>query len=152
MVALISSIMLFSIGCREVKQEFSNILHEDATISDAVYTPSRHDSELGLTAFKTGPIGVDFGGNLGFRIGSGLQISSVEVPEKFAIVFKCQHGQFIIGRKEVYEKLKDHKDKRVDVSYREIYRTVYDTEGGEKKIIERALTDYDFINATLKPD
>lgn len=146
----VCGIVLLLIGCQEVKREFSDTLHEDAVIIETVYTPSRHNSELGLTLIKTGPIGMDFGGNFGIRLGSGLQISSVTVPEKFAIVFKCQHGQFIITRKEVYEKLKNHKGKAVDVAYREIYRTTYETKSGKKQVVERVLVDYNFLAVTLK--
>lgn len=147
---LVCGVVLFSSGCQEIKQEYSETLHEDAVIVEAVYTPSRHDSQVGLTAIKTGPMGVDYGGNFGIRVGGGLQISSVTVPEKFAVVFKCQHGQFIITRKEIYEKFKDYKGKMVDVAYREVYRTTYDTKDGKKQVVERALVDYDFLDATLK--
>lgn len=148
----VCGIVLLSTGCKEIKREFSDTLHEDAVIIETVYTPSRHNAELGLTLIKTGPgpIGMDFGGNFGIVLGGGLQISSVTVPEKFAIVFKCQHGQFIITRKETYEKLKNHKGKTVDVAYREVYRTTYDTKDGEKQVVERVLVDYNFLTATLK--
>ena len=147
---LVCGVTLLLAGCQEVEQEYSETLHEDAAIVEAVYTPSRHDSQVGLTAIKTGPMGIDYGGNFGLRLGGGLQISRVTVPEKFAVVFKCQHGQFIISQKEVYEKFKDHKGKTVDVAYREVYRTTYDTKDGEKQVVDRALVDYDFLDATLK--
>ena len=149
-VTVVCGLTFFLAGCQEVKQEFSDTLHEDAAIVEAIYTPSRHDSKVGLTAIKTGPMGIDYGGDFGIRIGGGLQISNVTVPEKFAVVFRCQHGQFIIGRKEVYEKFKDHKGKRVDVAYREVYRTTYDTKDGKKQVVARELVDYDFLDATLK--
>src|SRR3989344_176073 len=149
-VTVVCGLTFFLAACQEVKQEFSDTLHEDAAIVEAVYTPSRHDSQVGLTAIKTGPMGIDYGGNFGIRVGGGLQISSVTVPKKFAVVFKCQHGQFIISRKEVYEKFKDHKDKTVDVAYREVYRTTYDTKDGQKQVVARELVDYDFLDATFK--
>jgi len=140
------------VACTDVRQEFSGTLHEDAVIADAIYTPSHHDTELGLTAIKTGPAGLDFGGNFGLRIGGGLQISSVTVPEKFAVVFKCAHGEFVISRKEIYEKFKNHKGAAVDVSYREEYRSTYEQveKNLDKQVVERVLVDYDFIDATLK--
>jgi hypothetical protein len=150
-VVLCCIAILMLTACQEVKRECSNTLHEDAVIVGVVYTPSRHDSQVGLTAIKTGPTGIDYGGNLGIRVNGGLQISSVEVPEQFAVVFSCQHGQFIITRKEVYEKLKDHKGRTVDVAYREIYRTTYERKkDGEKQVVARELVGYDFLDATLK--
>ena len=143
-------VVLLSVGCQEIKQEFSNTLHEEAVVVDAVYTPPTHDSQIGLTAVKVGPAGMDFSGDFGIRVGGGLQISDVTVPEKFAVVFKCQHGQFIITRKQVYEKFKDQKDKVVDVAYREVYRTTYETKDGKKRVVERVLVDYNFLDATLK--
>lgn len=97
----VCGVVIFLAGCQEVRREYSDTLHEDAMIVETVYTPSRHDSKVGLTAFNAGLTGVDYSGNFGIRLGGGLQISSVTVPEKFAVVFKCQHGQFIISRREV---------------------------------------------------
>ena len=149
-VAIVCGLAILLVGCQEIKREFSETMHEDAIISEVVYTPSRHSIELGFTAFKAGSVGVDFSGDLGFRLGESLQVSSVKVPEKFAVVFKCQHGQFIISGKEVYDKLREHKSKMVEVAYREVYRTTYDTKGGKKQVIARELVDYDFLDATLK--
>lgn len=149
-VTLVCLVTLFLVGCQEVKQEFSGNLIEDAVIVEAVYTPSSHDRKLGLTAFKLGPLGVDFSGNSGLRIGGGLQVSGVTVPEKFAVVFKCQHGKFIITQKEVYEKFKDHEGEKVEVLYREIYRTTYEKKDGKLEVISRVLEDYDFLSAEIK--
>ncbi|MEK7614074.1 MAG: hypothetical protein AAB428_00180 [Patescibacteria group bacterium] len=146
---LVLAVIVFS-GCKERVREKSDVLHEDAVITETVYTPSRHDLDLGITALKTGPIGMDFSGDLGLRIGGGLQISSTTVPEKFAVVFKCKHGKFIVTRKAVYEKFKGQDGKAVDVAYRENYRATYDTVNGERKLIERVLTDFEFIDATVK--
>jgi hypothetical protein len=147
----VCGIALLLTGCPEVKREFSSTLHEDAVVVEVVYTPPRHDSQVGFTAFKTGPVGVDYGGNVGIGIGGGLQISEVTVHEKFAVVFKCKHGEFIVTRKEIYHQLKEQKGKTVVVDYREVYRTTYaDDNDGKKQAIERVLVDYDFLGATLK--
>jgi hypothetical protein len=137
-------------GCQEVRREVSETLYEDAVIAEVVYTPAHHKSQLGISAYKTGPIGVDFGGNVGLRIGGGMQVSRVKAREKFAVVFECQHGQFIVSRKEVYEKLKDYEGRRVRVAYQEVYRTTYETTDGEKRVIARDLVDYAFLDAVLK--
>ena len=142
--------MILMIGCRDVRREFSDTLHEDAIVVETVHTPSRHQTGLGFTAIKTGPFGMDFGGDFGLRIGGGMQISSTTIQEKFAVVFKCQHGKFIIHRKDVYEKLKDHTGETVVVAYREIYRTTYVMKDDKKEVVGRILMDYDFLDATLK--
>lgn len=145
--------VLFFFGCDRVETEQSKIIHEDALIMETVYTPSRHDTDLGLRAIGSGAgtIGIDFGGNVGIGIGSGLQISSVEIPEKFAVVFKCQHGKFIVERKEVYKKLKGQDGKAVDVSYTEVYRTTYKKQDdGKEHVIKRVLIKYHFIDAAVK--
>lgn len=154
---LLLVILFFS--CKEIKQEVSEVLHEDATIVNTVFTPSTHRAEVGMAAIggKTGSIGIDFSGNVGIGLGNGLQISSVTVPEKFAVVFECKHGGFIsqgtdIRHKDLYERFKERKGSEVDVTYKEIYRVTYDDvdKDGKKEVIERVLVDYDFLNALPK--
>lgn len=146
---MVHGLVILLAGCQEVKQEFSEALHEDAVIENVVYTPSQHEPRVEPSFGGSGAIG--FGPNgVGIRIGNGIQFTSVTVPEKFAVVFRCQHGQFIISRKKVYEKFKDHKDKTVDVVYREVYRTTYNTQDGKKRVVARELVDYDFLGAKLK--
>jgi len=149
-IVVFSAFAILAAGCQEIETEFSEALYEDAVVVETVYTPSRHELQPGLTAFKVGPGGVDFGGNFGIRVGGRLQVSNVTVPEKFAVVFRCPHGQFIIKRKAVYDQLKDQKGKAVVIAYREVYRTTYDTKNGVRQVVERELADYDFLGATLK--
>jgi len=118
---------------------------------ETVYTPSKHELGLGVTAIKIGGgLGVDFSGDLGLGIGSRLQVSSSEVPEKFAVVFKCKHGKFIVERKEIYEKLKGKDGRNVDISYTEVYRTTYEKKDGKEYVSNRVLTKYHLVDATLK--
>jgi len=148
---LVCGLVILTGCCRESIEEYSETLHEDAVVVNAVYTPPHHDVKLGLTAASMGKsFGMDYGGNLGFQVGNGLQVSSVSVPEKFAVVFKCSHGQFIVTRKDVYEKLKGHEGETVDVSYREVYRATYETKDNERRLIDRVLTDYDFLTVDFK--
>ena len=148
---LVASLILVGLsGCVETHQEASEILHEEATIVEVVYTPSRHDTSVGLTGVKMGSIGMDYGGNMGVRIGGDLQVNSVKVPEKFAVVFRCKHGKFIIQRKEIYEKFKLCTGSGVDVTYLEIYDTTYGKKNGKREVMKRVLVDYDFLDASLK--
>ena len=132
-----------SLGCelsKHVVTEYSDILHEEAVIEETVYTPSKHSTGLAPTV----SIGMDG------DIHAGLAVTTVTVPEKFAVVFQCPHGKFIITMKSVYDEHKDDTGKTVDVAYREEYRATYDGSKGERELVERALVDYDFLAATLK--
>ena len=152
-------------GCKEVKTESSNVLHEDAIVITKIYTPSRHNIDIELTAMNImeeeeegfGSISMDYNGDIGIGIGSGLQISSNEVPEKYGVVFKCQHGTFTSQgsderHKELYNKLQNNQG--VDVTYKEIYRTTYDDIDGDGKndLVERVLTGFDFLDANPKKE
>jgi len=137
----------FVLGCsgRETRREVSDILHEDAIVVDVVYTPSRHGSGAGL-----GPT-IDFDGNIGISFSS----VSVNIPEKYAVVFKCEHGKFISAgtdarHKELWERLQEGQD--VDVTYREIFESTYEDidKDGKKDLIKRKLIAYDFLDAQLK--
>lgn len=132
------------IGCEETKIEYSKILHEEAVVSDVVYTPSRHGSGSGI-----GPT-MGFDGNIGIAITH----VDVNIPEKYAVIFKCQHGKFIIqGTSQRYKNLweKLERDQNVIVEYREVYKSVYDDIDGDgvKDLIKRELIKYDFLDANL---
>jgi len=148
--SLLVAIVFVTTGCTEVKTEFSPTIHEDAVIVSAVHTPARHDVGLGMTAMDTGVGHMDFNGNMGVPIGGGMQISSVETPEKFAVVFRCQHGEFIIQRREIYDRFHNLIGSTADVTYREEYRVTYEKREGVKEVTDRVLVDYDFLNAVLK--
>ncbi|MDD3487426.1 MAG: hypothetical protein PHF35_03560 [Candidatus Moranbacteria bacterium] len=140
----------WAVGCGpETKVEHSEVLHEDAVIIETVYTPSSHEPIIEPSFGGSGMIGFGPSG-VGMRIGSGIQISSSEVPEQFAVVFRCQHGKFIVRKKAIYQKLKGHENQKVDVAYQEIYRDTYEEVNGVKKVTNRVLTGYHFIDATLK--
>ncbi|MBI1957504.1 MAG: hypothetical protein HYS44_03570 [Candidatus Niyogibacteria bacterium] len=146
-------LLVFSlVACKRTREEYSPVMHESGTVLQAVYTPSTHRTELGVTAFETGPLGMDYSGNPGISLGNGMQISQVTVPEKFAIVFRCEHGEFIITRKDVYEQLKNFQGRAVDIEYREVYRVVYEEQDGKEQVLDRKLVDYDFIRAVPKSD
>ncbi|MEK6925872.1 MAG: hypothetical protein AABW50_01195 [Nanoarchaeota archaeon] len=123
----------------------SPILYEDAVVREAVYSPSRHGSGSG-----GGPT-IDFDGNIGFAFTS----VSVNVPEKYAVVFECQHGKFIVeGTDDAHKSLwkRMSEGDTVRVSYKEIYESVCaDTnKDGAIDTLSRALIDYDFLDANKK--
>lgn len=144
--------MCMLVGCKEVRNEASPVLHENAVVLQTVFTPSEHHVGLGFRAFDD-PLGMgsyDWGGNHGIPITDDLQVSHSSVPEKYAVVFQCQHGQFIIERKEIYQRFQNLTGSTADVTYREIYRATYEKENGEKHLVDRVLVDFDFLNAVLK--
>ena len=129
----------------ETKTELSDVLTEDAIVSEIVYMPSRHGSGSGI-----GPT-MDFDGNIGFAFSS----VSVSIPEKYAVVFKCQHGKFISEgtdqrHKDLWQRLSEGHE--VVVTYKEIFKSTYqDTDGdGKKEVIKRELVAYDFLDAQPK--
>ena len=109
------------------RREFSSTIHEDAVITEVVATPSRHDG------------------------GAGLQVNSIIVLDKFVVVLKCQHGQFIIDQKELFEKLMDHTGETVVVSYREVYSGKYtwNYQSGGYRAITRNLVDIEILDVSL---
>ncbi|MBI3956597.1 MAG: hypothetical protein HY340_01270 [Candidatus Kerfeldbacteria bacterium] len=149
-MALLAAMALSGCG-KQIVQETSAELHEDAIIANAVHTPSDHRVGLGMTAFDLDDnIGFDMSGNMGLKLGGGLQVSSSTVPEKFAVVFRCPHGEFIIERREIYERLHNCTGHTADISYREVYRTTKERRDGEWTVSDRVLVDFDFLNAVLK--
>lgn len=141
-------------GCKEVKTETSDVLHEDATIVTRIHSPSTHKTELSPRLVKVGSgFGISEHG-VGPSFG-GIVITCSTVHEKYGAVFKCQHGTFTSQgsderHKNLYDKLQDGQE--VDVTYKEIYRTTYkDTDGdGKKDLIERVLIGFDFLDANPK--
>ncbi len=154
-------LIIFLNGCNlpYTKMENSKVLHEPAVVSETVRSPSRHDTEIELKALNMsgrgfGSIGMDYGGNMGIGIGGGLQISSSKVPEKYGVVFKCQHGKFISEgsdnrHKDLWSRLSEGDS--VDVNYMEIYQTTYQdsNKDGTDDIIKRVLIGYDFLDARV---
>lgn len=141
---LLAVVGLLSAGCEYTKKEYSSLLTEEAEVVDLVFTPSRHGSGSGV-----GP-SINMEGHLGISFVS----VRVDVPEAFAIVFRCEHGKFIVQSnkhwepqkvKQLWEELKDGQ--KVVVTYREIYENTYDA---NNKLLESHLIKYDFIDAEPK--
>lgn len=105
-------------GC--MKTEFSQELTEKAEIVEVVYTPSQHGSGISPGFSTKGTMVTSF--------------TSIDIPEVFAVVFQCEHGKFIVKRKDVWEKAKIGM--QVTVRYREAYKV----SGKERRLVE-----YDFL-------
>ena len=106
--------------------------------------PSSHGSST-TVQFNT-----DSDGNLT----PGFGVGSIDIPEKYGVVFECSHGNFVVHgndqrHKELWQRMR--KDSLVDVTYKEVYTVKFITENGERKILEKKLKDYWFIDAQPKP-
>lgn len=87
--------LLVLFGCKEVKKKKSEVLHEEAKVITAIYTPSRHDINISKKMMDN-PFGIgatDWQGRDGLAVGD-IVISHSEVPENFGVLFQCQHGSF----------------------------------------------------------
>jgi len=151
LVILLGSVLM-SCGPRKERVE-SELLKEQAVVVTTIFTPSRHDPSFGFTALgddEAGSLGVDWNGNVGIGLGDGVQISASKVLEKYGVVFRCQHGEFVNERKTMFERFRNLAGAKVEISYREIYEVTYDKgEDGKEKEVKRDLVGLDFINAVL---
>jgi len=111
LLCVLSFFLLF-FACEQV--QFSEVMTEQGYVEQTIFTPSSHGTGVG-PSFHNGEI--------------GLAITSIDVPEIYAVVFHCQHGKFVIqGGSEV------------TISYREVY--MVDLKAKTKRLIK-----YDFMDA-----
>lgn len=99
------------VGCNWPKRENGPALTEQGEIYDTLFVPSGHGRQM-ATGFNLGK-------------GGGVTIApiNVTIPERYAIVFKCQHGKFVIDGdqgKELYERFS--KGEQVTIFYNEVFR------------------------------
>ena len=120
-----------------VTTEFSDIMTEPAEVIEVVFTPStRHTTD---------------------SVDNHLNPQVVDIPEKYSVVFKCEHGVFIVNTNDVLfsELIVRFKSLRagdkVRVLYREIYEilsTEHDRDGVREFFV--SLVGYDFIDANKR--
>lgn len=123
-------------GCESYEIKSSDILSETAIVRDVIFQPSQHGS--------TSSLGMNMDGDLTMHTGS------IDVPEKYSVVFECQHGKFIIsGSGEYYKKLlsKMHVNQSVDVKYREVHKIINKKTNKRGGPYEDHLIKYDFLDA-----
>lgn len=118
--------IVFICGCG-TPDEFSETMTEAGEVYDTAFVPAGHGNDTAV-GFNTGK-------------GGGVTITPIDVniPERYAVVFKCLHGKFVVDgdkAKGLYQKL-DRGDK-VTISYREVIRVV---DG------KRSIVDLDFLDA-----
>ncbi len=123
------------IGCGDIdKIEYGPVLTEEGEIYETAYVPAGHGSDIAV------------GYNTGDQGGLSITPISVDIPERYAVVFKCQHGKFVIdGNKGEALYKRFEKGDRCTITYREIIRI------GMKDYeeVSRTVYDLDFIDAKL---
>ena len=121
---------LFTFGCHRTVHSPERT--ETGSVYDTAFVPKGHGS------------GTAVGYNTGKNSGVTISPVSVDIPERFAVVFKCEHGKFVIdgekGRK-LYQKLE--KGDRVEIRYREVIRVTS---------TETNIVDLDFLDANKIPE
>ncbi|MBI2044548.1 hypothetical protein HYT23_00665 [Candidatus Pacearchaeota archaeon] len=137
-IALTSLALLAFGGCRNTKYTQSGIMTERGKVYDTWYSASQHGSGIGPTINLTGEGGI------------GVAFTSVDIPEKYALIIDCEHGvRFITeGTDEEHKKLyyRISRGDSVDISYRENYTEVWDGDS----FISREHTGYNFLDALKK--
>ena len=117
------------------EEEQSEILYEKGKVITTLYSKRHDDSDMG--------VGITTGGDL------AITSTSITIPERWGVVFRCEHkNKFpIMGEDEKYKKLWEKLDEgdSVKISYKEIYKVMYN--GKTKQVINKELMDYDFIDA-----
>lgn len=110
------SLILFSFliltGCELPQNKYGEELTEKAIVFDLCFVPKGHGSDTAL------------GFNMGK--GGGLTITPVDIhiPARYAVIFQCQHGKFVIDEKRgesLYKTLS--KGESVTIRYCEKIRT-----------------------------
>lgn len=133
-------IALLISSCSFEKTEYSQLMTEPALVVDSIYSPSTHESSV-----KTN-LEYRFDWWDGdYRLMPVTRPTIVTVPPKYAIIFQCPHGKFVIDSQENGERLwrKLTPGQRVVIHYREIFKVKYD----DGKCLYRNLCGYDFIDA-----
>ncbi len=117
-------------GCQEIKTEFSDVLHDKATIVEATHSPSRMDLTLSC--------GFGFTGD--WSCGPTL----VNVPAKSRVTMRSERCTFTFTDADSYREFQHSVESSLEVSYRESYRAIYDGARGDKRLISR-----DFLGCTF---
>jgi len=121
--------MLLLAGCRDIRKESGPLLSEEAVVVDLVYSPGHHSSDL--------DIGVTSGGDVSFTP------TSISIPAKHGVVFRCQHGKFYTESKELWGSLMEGDN--VIIDYKELFYVEY--ENGLE--ISRELYKMDFLGVAV---
>jgi hypothetical protein len=154
-IMILATAILFA-SCKNTKTEVSQQLNEKAVIVVLIHSPSEHRLEVTQTAYNNGYMATDYSGNTGMKISDTHQLTSTTIPERFGVVFQCQHGTFTIEGDELkhnvlYQKLFKNVGDTVNIIYKEVYEVTYekDKKTGKEIEVNRVLYKLDFVDAQL---
>lgn len=116
--------------------EYSEPKTEPGRVAKLIFVPSGHGDDVA--------VGVNTGK------GGGVTVTpvSIDIPQRYGIVFECQHGTFAVeGDKWVglWKSLKEGQE--VTIQYREVYEVDL-----AKPKSERKFRKYDFLGVTKTAD
>ena len=123
---ILIAVLIFT-ACTET--QYSEVLHENATVDETIFSPSQHGTSVGPVMSMNGNI--------------HMAVTSTHVPEVYGIVFHCQHGKFIVKGTDQFHKTLWSRLQRGDsvtVDYKEIYEV-------DKEAKTCRLIDFKFIDA-----
>ena len=104
---LVALIVVAVSGCDFAVTQYSATMTEDATVADLAYVPSGHGSGAG--------VGISVNGDV------SVSSVSVDIPERYAVVFHCAHGKFVVeGSQHKALWLRLREGQPVTVMYREV--------------------------------
>jgi hypothetical protein len=129
-LAVIAAVVLMLAGCKYQVTRYGPTKTEEATVVDLAYVPSGHGSGSGVGISMSGDISVSS--------------TSVHIPERYAVVFKCDHGKFVVEGSQhaaLWKRLS--KDQPVTIQYREVQECTKDGDS----VYGCVTTDLDFIDA-----
>lgn len=115
--------LLFLLASCGPLRSYGPPLTELGTVYDVAFVPAGHGYGTSTVLTPGGGIGV----------GS----TSVHIPARYAVVFQCQHGRFVIEGAALYAKLT--RGEEVTIYYREVIEHRQDGD---------VVVDLDFVDAT----
>lgn len=131
LLGLVLLVLIFAllVGCSGHTTKYGPVLTEPATVQSLAYVPRGHGSGVGMT------------------MKGEMSVSSVDIPERYAVVFQCRHGSFVVEGQRARELFgKVRQGQRVAVHYREVMRCpALENDGTQKPCVVR---DLDFLDAT----
>ncbi|MEK6833505.1 MAG: hypothetical protein AABY32_05660 [Nanoarchaeota archaeon] len=151
---LIAGMVGITVGCSEMRKEYSDIKHEEGIVTEWKYTPEQGGG-------NGSPTIVNVGGNLGIGTGGigmgagGMTFSPGYSSDEYRVTIESKDKTYFEhGDKEVYKNLynKLKKGQKVDVSYKEVYNAFYKdiNKDGEKELVKKIKIDHKFVDANPK--
>ena len=134
LTTIISLLLCVSCGIFPTTKHFtSDPKTERIVVDDVVYTPATHGG----------------GSSTGFTLNGDISFSSISIntTAKYAVVFRCVHGKFIVEDSTIWAHSKE-RDTGVCI-YREMYQCKY---RGDHPMEKPQLINYQFMSVIFGTD